>query len=501
MVLTELSNRSKVLWKPFAKQLRFLECPTLEALYGGGAGGGKSASLLIAALTGCVYEGWSALLLRRQGVDLEKSGGLVQESHRLYKGRGYYDGNKKRWRFRNNSFIEFGHCKNMKDLDDYYSAQYTFVGIDQAEQFLEDMYLFFFSRVRTTNPAIKCKVRLTCNPVGVGKEWLNRRFWVSGENARPANFPYEVEETIRMPDGSDKKFSYHRAFIPSLVFDNPYIMENDPQYLMRLQLLPEKKRLALMRGDWNAFEGSFFTEWDRGVHVCEPFDIPFHWKRSISFDWGFSDPTAIGWFAENPATGQIFLYREMKLQSTIDVDVARLIGERSKDEEISCVFYPWDLDFKNPQTGISMKERMQEIWNSMGLHYYLKVANKDRKNGWSAVRHMLSLRREDRKPRMQIFNTCKYVIESFPLQIHDENDGEDLDTNGDDHGMDMIRYFAVTYRGFYEKPVINADADPALMAKMGRERPIDVGAAMRMPNGEFRWKKEENVSFRWSEDY
>src|SRR3990172_8088312 len=121
-------NLPKSVWKPFDKQLRFLECPVLEALYGGGAGGGKSVALLIAALMGCIHEGWRALLLRRKMVDLEKSGGLIQESHILFKGRGYYDGQRKRWRFKNNSFIEFGHCQNQKDLDDYYSAQYTFVG-------------------------------------------------------------------------------------------------------------------------------------------------------------------------------------------------------------------------------------------------------------------------------------------------------------------------------------------------------------------------------------
>jgi len=91
---------------------------------------------------------------------------------------------------------------------------------------------------------------------------------------------------------------------------------------------------------------------------------------------------------------------------------------------------------------------MRDVWDSMGLHYYLKKAENDRKNGWSAVRYLLSMR-SDNNPRMKVFSTCKYTIETFPLQIHDENNQEDLDTNGDDHAMDMVRYFALTHRKFY----------------------------------------------------
>ena len=160
-------------WKPTAKQNRFLSCPAFELGMGGGAGSGKSAALEIDTLTGVHKKGFNALILRRKFVDLERS--LIQRSHVLYKDRGRYDGVHHRWRFGNQSFIEFGHCQTLKDLNNYYSSQYSFIGIDQVEQFTEDMYLFFFSRVRTANPDIQCKIRFTCNPVGVGRGWIKKR--------------------------------------------------------------------------------------------------------------------------------------------------------------------------------------------------------------------------------------------------------------------------------------------------------------------------------------
>lgn len=480
--------KQEILWTPFEKQKRFLRCPELEVHYGGAAGGGKSDSLLIAALMHCQKKGSRALLLRRKFVDLERS--LIQRSHVLFKGRGKYDGQNKRWKMHHNlGMIEFGHCQTAKDMENYYSAEYSFIGIDQVEQFPEEMYIFFFSRTRSTNPNIKCQIRTTSNPVGIGRAWLAKRFWIIGPNARPVGKRYPITEEIVKPNGEKMVLTYYRAFIPSRVFDNPHIMENDPMYLARLNQLSPEKRKALMDGRWDAFEGAFFQEWDPKVHVCEPFVIPKTWKRSITFDWGYSDPCAVHWIAEAP-DGKMYVYREAYMQRTLDTEVARVIARHSYDEDINCIFYPWDLDFKNPQTGRSIKERMDDVWESMGLRYFLKVGNKSRLEGWAAVRYLLSLR-EDKEPHMKIFSTCRNLIETFPEQIHDEINPEDLDTDGNDHALDSLRYFAATYKNFYEKPAVGLPVDKSRI-------PVDVGGAIKVGN-EYRYKKTP-LSFNWMVD-
>ena len=478
-------------WSPFPKQVRFLTCPAFEVMYGGAAGGGKSDALLIAALQHCRMVGAKVLLLRRKFIDLERS--LIQKSFDFYAGRGKYDQQKHRWTFPNHAIIEFGHCQTMKDLDNYYSAEYSFIGVEQAEQFTEEMYLFFFSRVRTTNPQIKCLVRVSANPVGIGRGWLSRRFWILGKDARTADTSYPVTEEVVLPDGGRRSFTYHRAYIPARVYDNPHIMNNDPQYLMRLNQLPVEKKKALLDGRWDAFEGAFFTEFDPSIHVCETFDIPANWKRSISFDWGYSDPMACYWWAEDPATGKIYCYREFFTTKMLDIDVARNIARMSYGENIDCIYYPWDLDFSKGAVGSdSMRMRMDKEFESMGHHFYMKVALKDRLQGWAACRYLLALG-EDRKPRMQIFSNCKNLIETIPEQIHDDNNPEDLDTLGNDHCSDGWRYFAGSYRQFFEKQAIPLGVDRGRL-------PVDVGAAFRMPDGSMRMKMEtqnQNVAMVW----
>ena len=476
-------------WTPFPKQVRFLTCPAFELLYGGAAGGGKSDALLIAALDHCRHPGAKVLLLRRKFVDLERS--LIRKSFEFYSGRGRYDSQRHRWTFKNGTFIEFGHCQTMKDLDNYYSAEYTFIGVEQAEQFTEEMYLFFFSRVRTTNPRVKCLIRLSANPVGIGRGWLARRFGIVGKDSRRTDKCYPVTEEVVLPDGSRRSFTYQRCYIPARVYDNTYLMENDPQYLMRLNQLPEEKRKALLDGRWDAFEGAFFTEFDPKVHVCEPFEIPANWKRSISFDWGYSDPMVCHWWAEDMGSGKLYCYRELYTKRMIDIDVARNIARMSYGENIDCIYYPWDLDFKSGQTGVSMRERMDNEWMGQGTKYYLKAANKDRKNGWAACRYLLSLR-EDKEPRMKIFSTCKELIEKLPEQIHDDNDPEDLDTLADDHAADSFRYMAASYRQFFEKPAIPLGVERARL-------PVDVGSAMKYPDGTFHIKPEasKTSAFAW----
>ena len=46
-----------------------------------------------------------------------------------------------------------------------------------------------------------------------------------------------------------------------------------------LKSLPPTQRKQLLEGNWEISEGAAFTEFDRGLHVIDPFEIPLHWER------------------------------------------------------------------------------------------------------------------------------------------------------------------------------------------------------------------------------
>ena len=84
-------------------------------------------------------------------------------------------------------------------------------------------------------------------------------------------------------------------FIPSKVGDNRYLGED---YVQRLKASGSEELVrAWLDGDWNVVEGAFFDCWRTDRHVVDPFDIPRHWLRFRSMDWGSASPFSVGWWA------------------------------------------------------------------------------------------------------------------------------------------------------------------------------------------------------------
>jgi hypothetical protein len=56
---------------------------------------------------------------------------------------------------------------------------------------------------------------------------------------------------------------------------------------------------ARILGEWGSFEGAAYEEFEEGVHVVRPFDVPEHWSRFESLDFGANNPTAyLVWAAD-----------------------------------------------------------------------------------------------------------------------------------------------------------------------------------------------------------
>jgi len=80
----------------------------------------------------------------------------------------------------------------------------------------------------------------------------------------------------------------------------------------------------------------------------------------------------------------------------------------------------------------------------------LLKGNNDRINGWRAVRECLKPIMNglgDVIAKLQVFNTCPELIRTLPSLIFDQIKVEDLDTDGEDHAADAVRY------GIMSRPV------------------------------------------------
>jgi len=428
----------EIKWRPTEKQELFLSCPADEVLYGGAAGGGKSDAILIAALGThlCGFFNnpkWRALLVRRTFPELEKS--LILKSMEFLHGMAKYDGVKHRWVSRVGGIIQFGHIKNEKDVYSYRSDAYNYIGFDELTQFTEVMYTYLFSRLRTTDPNIKCEMRSASNPGGIGHAWVKRRF-LEQEDGSPREPNKLYYQEIEMLDGSKYKMS--RCFIPATVFDNEHLYKNDPMYVRRLMELPDVERKAMLYGDWNIYSGQFFTEFT-DAHICDPFEVPMDWPVWISMDWGYSTYGAVGFYTQSPE-GRVYMWDEMYFTHINPREVANEIKSKLGNHIHSLCGQYADVRIKVQE---STSWSTEDLMNQEGLFW--TIADRDRVNGWHRAKELLG-RDEQGRLKFQVFNTCRKFIELIPAMIFDMNNPEDMVKRGETHVADQFRYFAVSRR-------------------------------------------------------
>lgn len=434
----------KVVWKPQKRQIDFMKRPEYEVLYGGAAGGGKSDSLLAEALRQVHIPHYRAIIFRKTFPECSE---LIDRSHEIYK-KAFpavkYNDNKHCWTFPSGAKIYFGSLQHKKDRKKYQGKRYDFIGFDELTHFEWDEYSYMFSRNRPGGKGTRVYMRATTNPGGIGHGWVKDRFIT----AAPPGTPIKTEINI-----AGKVYVKNRIFIPSSIFDNQILLENDPNYIASLGMLPEAEMKALLYGDWDSFNGQVFSEWrndsehyidQKGTHVIKPFPIPKEWRRFRSFDFGYAKPFSVGWWAMD-YDGIAYRYRELYgCTNTPNTGVKwhpRQIAQRIK--EIEDKYEPKGMFINGiADPSIWDASRGESIAASMEREgVYWEPADNDRLSGKMQMHYRLAFDDEG-IPMMYIFDTCKHFIRTMPNLVYDDLDVEDVDTAQEDHIYDEARYFA-----------------------------------------------------------
>jgi hypothetical protein len=97
---------------------------------------------------------------------------------------------------------------------------------------------------------------------------------------------------------------------PTLFEDDGTITEQGKRTLSILDALTGVRKLRLRFGKWAAAEGAVYEDFDPALHVIERFDIPKHWRRVRSIDFGYTNPFVCQWWAIDD-DGRMYLYREI----------------------------------------------------------------------------------------------------------------------------------------------------------------------------------------------
>ena len=440
---------------PSEKQWLFLRDRHKYIAFGGARGGGKSWAVRVKAALSCLrFPGIIVMIVRRTYPELVAN--HIRPMRQMLAGKDIakYNEARKEFAFSNGSMILFRYCARESDMEMYQGTEADLIFIDEGTHFEEIVFRMLAACLRGVNEYPK-RVYITCNPGGRGHAWVKRLF---------------VDRTFK--DGENPE---EYSFIRSRVQDNAALMEAQPDYIKQLEALPPKLRKAWLEGDWDVFEGQFFEEFvptpnetGIGTHVIPAFMPDKGWQRFRSFDWGYAKPFSVGWWAVDHHG---VLYRIHELYGCTQTDNEGVKWEPTRIfEEVRRI--EADHPYLRGQHILGVAD--PSIWDaSRGVSIadmaarqgvYFEPGDNKRIPGWMQLHYRFRFDAEGR-PMLYVFDTCKAFIRTIPLLCYDEHRPEDIDTDGEDHVADEVRYLCM------RNPI---NPPPVVPAKPKAFDPLDI---------------------------
>ena len=411
--------------RPSERQKLFFESRTRYTAYGGARGGGKSwalrRKLILMALH---YDGIRILIIRRTLSELRENHILPMLAE--LSDVAPYSESKHVFDFPNGSRISLGYMDNERDVLRYQGQEYDVIAIDEATQLTEYQFSTLKACLRGPNSHPK-RMYLTCNPGGVGHAWVKRLF---------------IDRCFR---SNEDPADY--SFIPAKVYDNHVLVNSDPDYVRGLESLPDALKQAWLCGNWDIFEGQFFSEFSRDKHVIAPFDTKHCARHWAAMDYGF-DMLAVVWLASD-TSGNIFVERELAVSGLTLSKAAELTAAQCNKSTEFIVASP-DLWNRRQDSGLSGVEIMSSVKDLPPL---IKADNR-RVIGWRYLRELLSSSGNDYSSKLSIFQNATELIRCLPALLHDRRNPEDA--SGEPHSVthlpEALRYGVMAFLPENEKP-------------------------------------------------
>jgi hypothetical protein len=425
---------SEVRYVPLPSQVLFEECEAKNILWGGQAGPGKSFGI-----RWWLYKR-SLMVPNHQGLILRENYGELETTHLRDMERelptigARFVGEK--GIFPNGSIIDCGHMADAASVRRYLSTEYGAIVCDEASQYPVDPYgvtplAELSTRARkvytdTTGATVKPRFMLVSNPGGPSAAWLKDMFISHTPD-------FDKFKALR-----GKYTPEQWAYIPARLDDNPY---QDEDYETTLANTQTWRYEQLRHGNWDVSGGQFFGEWVPSTHV-RTLAIVGGLEWFASLDWGFNAPGVCLWWVCLP-DGHYHIAREHKFQGKSVETVASEIKTITRDLGITQLRYLVADPAIWQKTGHGRGESVAETLQRRGLP--MRRGDNDRVNGWLRV-HELLAEAPDGTPWMTVADDpyCKYLRRSLPAQMSDKHNPDDVNTNGDDHACDALRYGAMS---------------------------------------------------------
>lgn len=444
----------------------------------GGFGSGKSRCLLMEAIVHCLtVPGCNCLIIRRTHRDLQKTiinlllnpteAGLGISLEKLdakfnkAEYVAYFNhGNGVQ------SKLFFGYCDEGKDVNQYLSTEYLFIGVEEAGEFPFPVWTALMGRNRCPiktdifGRTIRPTMGLATNPFGIGYGWIKKLFVQKEAVGGMTNYdPAEY-------------FMVH-----STLYDNP-TYANDTDYIASLESLPEAEKRKKLYGDLETVSGQYYINFCDdpalpGSHVVQDEKIQFHpWHpRWVGQDYGFAGPESYGsanvvlWCAKADVErfGQSktvnVVYREMVTWGQTEKQIAEAVRQKmTPGEQITNIFFSHE-QFARKSSHRTVADQYGDELVKLNLPRPLR-SDTDREGGFKLIYNLFE------SGDLVVSTACPQLIKSIPLWVRDDQRiGDIVKTSTlEDDFADAFRYAIKGYISPGRKP-LSVEKDEMLAAQ------------------------------------
>ena len=416
-------------YRPHDKQILALSVPQtrqLEMFFGGAKGGGKSLCLLLLFVQQEMKYGRAArgIIFRRTQPEFTE---LRKTSTEMFRGHAEWKSKDMTWVFKSGATLRMAHLDTEREVGKYTGQEYTYIAFDELTEWASGAAYSFMKTCLRNTMRIPGLVASSGNPGRPGHHWV-KYHWIDDAT------PMKLKPSPQMD----------RVFIPSRLEDNPHLMKDGNYEQILLHHHNPQEVEALRWGRWDVFVGQAFPEWRENLHVTDPPRLDPSWPRWASLDWGDSKPYCMLFYCGMPS-GRIIIYREAygAEEGKINVGtnepaniVARDQRRQSAGDDVQMVFIDSQMHTPGPDGSTFAQAFEREGWVCIN-------ANKPRLPGKAAVHRWLGTIMVDGYPALQVSTACPHLIRTFPgliLNTRRGANGDDVDTEGEDHAYDSARY-------------------------------------------------------------
>ncbi len=221
--------------------------------------------------------------------------------------------------------------------------------------------------------------------------------------------------------------------------DNPYL---DKAEIAALEGTMDELTLQSRRyGRFaSATAGLVYPEFDEGVHVIEPFDVPKEWQDTISIDPGLHNPLSAHWYAVD-FDGNVYVIAE-------HYEAGRDVDYHAEEIKRTCARLDWHTDGRGricalidsaaKQRTLGAMKSVAELFYERGILVNPQV-EKDLFSGIARVKSYLS--RKNGLPNLYIFKSCPNLVRELKGYYWGSGD---TPRKADDHSLDELRYYLMT---------------------------------------------------------